>query len=215
MMTLSQPPPLVSIAKVLARIILIFIQVTNLGSQRLPRSMPISMPKMRVWLAGRRLWASFPERQQETPLFRRYVPPPPPLFSLSLSSFSIGQVTVLTLELASSTLPDGKRISFRLDDPAALAETKKHPIVIKEGVEYKYVYRHYDHRPGGGPTFDQLAPQCPYHLQSQPLDHLCTSSFSRLAVKGSHFSFQGVRYLQVVKRAGVKGKNLLRFLPNL
>ena len=49
------------------------------------------------------------------------------------------QVTVLTLELASSTLPPGKHITFNLKDTAALSNLKKNPILIKEGVEYKYV----------------------------------------------------------------------------
>ncbi|KAF8165186.1 immunoglobulin E-set [Crassisporium funariophilum] len=46
------------------------------------------------------------------------------------------KVTVLTLELASPTLPAGKRIAFDLKDTARLADTKKNPIIIKEGVEY-------------------------------------------------------------------------------
>jgi Rho GDP-dissociation inhibitor len=48
------------------------------------------------------------------------------------------QVTVLTLELASPSLPPGKKIVFDLKDTAKLADTKKKPIIIKEGVEYKY-----------------------------------------------------------------------------
>lgn len=47
------------------------------------------------------------------------------------------QVTVLTLELDSPTLPAGRKIVFDLKDTAALLETKKNPIIIKEGVEYK------------------------------------------------------------------------------
>jgi len=47
-------------------------------------------------------------------------------------------VTVLTLELASPTLPPGKQIVFRLQDTALLSNLKKNPISIKEGVEYKY-----------------------------------------------------------------------------
>ncbi|KDR83574.1 hypothetical protein GALMADRAFT_219395 [Galerina marginata CBS 339.88] len=46
------------------------------------------------------------------------------------------KVTVLTLELASPTLPAGKEIVFDLKDTARLADTKKNPIIIKEGVEY-------------------------------------------------------------------------------
>lgn len=47
------------------------------------------------------------------------------------------QVTVLTLELDSPTLPAGRKIVFDLKDTAKLLETKKNPIIIKEGVEYK------------------------------------------------------------------------------
>ncbi|KAF8222734.1 E set domain-containing protein [Tricholoma matsutake] len=47
------------------------------------------------------------------------------------------KVTVLTLELDSPTLPAGKRIVFDLKDTAKLLDTKKTPIIIKEGVEYK------------------------------------------------------------------------------
>ena len=50
---------------------------------------------------------------------------------------SITQVTVLTLELDSPTLPAGRKIVFDLKDTAKLLETKKTPIIIKEGVEYK------------------------------------------------------------------------------
>lgn len=47
------------------------------------------------------------------------------------------QVSVLTLELASPTLPPDKQLSIDLNDPKQIAETKKNPIIIKEGVEYK------------------------------------------------------------------------------
>jgi Rho GDP-dissociation inhibitor len=46
-------------------------------------------------------------------------------------------VTVLTLELDSPTLPAGKNLVFNLKDSAKMAEIKKNPIIIKEGVEYK------------------------------------------------------------------------------
>jgi len=74
------------------------------------------------------------------------------------------KVTVLTLELASPTLPAGKTIVFDLKDTAKLADTKKNPIVIKEGVEYNV----------------------------------------RITFKVNHSIISGARYLQVVKRAGVK-----------
>ncbi|KIM46020.1 hypothetical protein M413DRAFT_441088 [Hebeloma cylindrosporum] len=74
------------------------------------------------------------------------------------------KVTVLTLELASPTLPPGKQIAFDLKDTARLADTKKNPILIKEGVEYNV----------------------------------------RITFKVNHSIISGVRYLQLVKRAGVK-----------
>lgn len=46
---------------------------------------------------------------------------------------------MLTLELNSSTLPPGKKVVLNLKDAAAVADTKKNPIIIKEGVEYKCV----------------------------------------------------------------------------
>jgi len=74
------------------------------------------------------------------------------------------KVTVLTLELASPTLPPGKQIIFDLKDVARLADTKKHPIVIKEGVEYNV----------------------------------------RITFRVNRSIISGVRYIQLVKRAGVK-----------
>ncbi|THH05013.1 hypothetical protein EW145_g5108 [Phellinidium pouzarii] len=70
------------------------------------------------------------------------------------------KVTVLSLELVSPTLPPGKTIILNLTDPTSLADVKKNPITIKEGVEYKF----------------------------------------------------GVKYLQVVKRAGVKVDKLEQML---
>lgn len=46
-------------------------------------------------------------------------------------------MTVLSLELASPTLPPGKVVKLDIQDPAAITNVKKNPIVIKEGVEYK------------------------------------------------------------------------------
>ncbi|KIJ70234.1 hypothetical protein HYDPIDRAFT_104923 [Hydnomerulius pinastri MD-312] len=74
------------------------------------------------------------------------------------------KVTVLTLELDSPTLPPSKKLVFVLADTAKLAETKKNPIIIKEGVEYNV----------------------------------------RITFKVNHSIISGVRYMQVVKRAGVK-----------
>ena len=47
------------------------------------------------------------------------------------------QVTMLSMELVSDSLPSGKRIILDLQDPKVLEEVKKHPITIKEGIEYK------------------------------------------------------------------------------
>jgi len=73
-------------------------------------------------------------------------------------------LTVLTLELESPTLPESKKIVIDVQDPAKLADVKKNPITIKEGVEYNALI-----------TFR--------------VNHSITS---------------GVKYLQVVKRAGLK-----------
>ena len=48
------------------------------------------------------------------------------------------QLTVLSLELTSPTLPAGKTIVLDLTD---LTKLKKEPVTIKEGVEYKLVHR--------------------------------------------------------------------------
>ena len=44
---------------------------------------------------------------------------------------------MLTLELDSPTLPPGKKLILDIQDPSQLANVKKNPINIKEGVEYK------------------------------------------------------------------------------
>jgi len=82
------------------------------------------------------------------------------------------KVTVLTLELDSPTLPPGRKIVFDLKDTAKLLDTKKNPIVIKEGVEYNV----------------------------------------RITFKVNHSIISGVRYIQVVKRAGVKVDKLEQML---
>ena len=48
------------------------------------------------------------------------------------------QVTVVSLELASPTLPPGKELVMNLLEPAALASMKKNPVTIKEGIEFKW-----------------------------------------------------------------------------
>ncbi|EGO27434.1 hypothetical protein SERLADRAFT_460845 [Serpula lacrymans var. lacrymans S7.9] len=82
------------------------------------------------------------------------------------------KVTVLTLELDSPTLPPGKKLIFNLSDTAKLADTKKNPIVIKEGVEYNV----------------------------------------RITFKVNHSIISGVRYIQLVKRAGIKVDKLEQML---
>ncbi|KAF8665583.1 hypothetical protein AX16_000041 [Volvariella volvacea WC 439] len=82
------------------------------------------------------------------------------------------KVTVLTLELDSPTLPPGKRIVVDLTNKDQLADTKKNPIIIKEGVEYNV----------------------------------------RITFKVNHSIISGVRYIQLVKRAGVKVDKLEEML---
>ncbi|KAH6915292.1 rho GDP-dissociation inhibitor [Coprinopsis sp. MPI-PUGE-AT-0042] len=82
------------------------------------------------------------------------------------------KVTVLELELASETLPPGKRLAFDLRDTASLASLKKNPVVIKEGIEYNV----------------------------------------RIAFKVNHSIISGVRYIQVVKRAGITVDKLEQML---
>ncbi|KAL5488267.1 RDI1 [Sanghuangporus weigelae] len=74
------------------------------------------------------------------------------------------KVTVLGLELVSPTLPAGKSLVLDLSDPQALAEVKKHPFTIKEGIEYNV----------------------------------------RIRFKVFLLHPRGVKYLQVVKRSGIK-----------
>ncbi|KAI0750949.1 rho GDP-dissociation inhibitor [Daedaleopsis nitida] len=74
------------------------------------------------------------------------------------------KVTILSLELASSTLPPGKHLIMNLLNPAEIAGLKKNPITIKEGIEFNV----------------------------------------RINFKVNHSIISGVRYMQVVKRAGVK-----------
>ncbi|KAF8324455.1 immunoglobulin E-set [Cantharellus anzutake] len=85
------------------------------------------------------------------------------------SSRSTGpKVTILTLELTSPTLPQGKKISFDLQDKATIDTLKKSPVLIKEGVEYSV-----------GATF-----------------------------RINYDVISGLRYIQVVKKAGIKVEKL-------
>lgn len=93
------------------------------------------------------------------------------------------QVTVLTLFLTSPTLPAGRRIDVNVQDQASLERLKKDPIVIKEGVEYKCV--------NGSPAM------------------ICADRWRDFSVgitfKVNHSIISGVRYIQIVKRSGIKG----------
>ncbi|KAJ8086458.1 rho GDP dissociation inhibitor [Marasmius tenuissimus] len=82
------------------------------------------------------------------------------------------KVTILTLELLSSTLPAGKSIVFRLDNKSSYENTKKNPVVIKEGVEYNV----------------------------------------RITFQVNHSVVSGIRFIQVVKRAGIKVDKLEQML---
>ncbi|KAI5116544.1 hypothetical protein M0805_004327 [Coniferiporia weirii] len=81
------------------------------------------------------------------------------------TSASGPKVTVLSMELVSPTLPPGKTIVLDLTNHTNVAEAKKNPITIKEGVEYNVLIR-----------------------------------------------FIGVKYIQVVKRAGIKVDKLEQML---
>lgn len=84
----------------------------------------------------------------------------------------VPQVTVLALELTSSKLPSGKDISIDVGDKEALANLKKNPIIIKEGVEYNV----------------------------------------RIKFQVNHSIISGMRYIQVVKKAGIKVDKLEEML---
>ncbi|KAI1796240.1 rho GDP-dissociation inhibitor [Ganoderma leucocontextum] len=74
------------------------------------------------------------------------------------------KVTILSLELASVTLPPGKQLVMNILDENEVASLKKHPVTIKEAVEFNV----------------------------------------RIQFKVNHSIISGVRYIQVVKRSGVR-----------
>ncbi|KAH8113333.1 E set domain-containing protein, partial [Phellopilus nigrolimitatus] len=82
------------------------------------------------------------------------------------------KVTVLSLELVSPSLPPGKTIVLDLTNPAGIADAKKNPVTIKEGVEYNVLIR----------------------------------------FKVNHSIISGVKYIQVVKRTGIKVDKLEQML---
>jgi Rho GDP-dissociation inhibitor len=59
---------------------------------------------------------------------------PPTILCIGLHGL---QLTVLTLELHSPSLPTP--LVFNMDDVAKMADIKKNPITIKEGVDYTCV----------------------------------------------------------------------------
>ncbi|KAL0070891.1 rho GDP dissociation inhibitor [Marasmius tenuissimus] len=99
------------------------------------------------------------------------------------------KVTILTLELLSSTLPAGKSIVFRLDNKSSYENTKKNPVVIKEGVEYNV----------------RITFQVNHSVVSVPLVH------DFMLIKTLKLN-QGIRFIQVVKRAGIKVDKLEQML---
>ena len=58
-------------------------------------------------------------------------------YSLADVYLHTSKVTILSLELASPTMPPGKTLVMNLQDRAQIDSLKKNPINIKEGVEYK------------------------------------------------------------------------------
>lgn len=104
-------------------------------------------------------------------------------------SFLSIQVTVLTLFLTSPTLPQGKTLSLDITNPTALASLKKNPLTIKEGVEYKF--------------------RALWLFSSQSGRSDVFSFSVGITFKVNHSIITGVRYIQVVKRSGVKGHSLL------
>ncbi|KAL4075981.1 immunoglobulin E-set [Scleroderma citrinum] len=82
------------------------------------------------------------------------------------------KLTVLTLELLSPTLPADKKLAFDLTNPATIADIKKNPVIIKEGIEYNV----------------------------------------RITFRVNHSIISGVRYIQLVKRAGLKVDKLEQML---
>lgn len=94
-------------------------------------------------------------------------------------------MTILSLELRSDTLPQGKTIIFNLRDEGAIAALKSTPVTIKEGVEYSSVYVR-------KLRIDIMS----YHI-------LYNSVGATFQVE--HGIVTGLRYIQVVKKAGLKG----------
>ncbi|THG95505.1 hypothetical protein EW026_g6164 [Hermanssonia centrifuga] len=74
------------------------------------------------------------------------------------------KVTILSLELASPSMPADKTLSMELANPAEMESMKKNPVHIKEGVLYNV----------------------------------------RIKFKVNHSIISGVKYIQVVKRSGIK-----------
>lgn len=85
---------------------------------------------MRAWHGGKPVLVLRLEHQ--TLQDRKYVPPT--ILCIILHGL---QLTVLTLELHSPSLPTP--LVFNMNDTAKMADIKKNPITIKEGVDYMCV----------------------------------------------------------------------------
>lgn len=85
--------------------------------------------------------------------------------------------------LSSASLPQGKSVTLNLTDPESF---KKTPVTIKEGVEYRCVL--------------------PFDTQRSDWAVLTRSITSvGITFKVNGEIINGLRYIQIVKRAGVKG----------
>jgi len=93
----------------------------------------------------------------------------------------------LSLFLESLTL--SKTLSLDLTNAAEVASLKEHPIKIKEGVDYKCV----------------PSTTCLLNKRAEPLMKRASYSVG-ITFKVNHGITSGVRYIQIVKRAGVKGR---------
>ena len=93
---------------------------------------------------------------------------------------------MLTLFLKAPSL-NGREITLDLTNTSALADLKKTPINIKEGVEYKYVNSSQHGWTARLIAFPQL-------------------SSVGITFRVNYDVISGLRYMHVVKRAGMKGE---------
>ena len=117
------------------------------------------------------------------------------------------QVTVLSLELASPTLPPGKHLIMNLQDQAHVATLKKNPVTIKEGIEYKCVcllFRSVDR----GLKAESYLVSVLTSRSTTRSSRYVYYEFPSFRPPHANVCFQGVRYIQVVKRSGVRGERV-------